>query len=188
MSATYESIENKMATDNPKSPKGRWRPMLLGDVPEVNNLANRIHINYPEEESVFSEKFQLFPHGCFTFETRGRIDGYCFSHPWLKHEAPSLDARLVRIPEAPSTYFIHDIAVSESQRGKGIAGSGMSLVVLVARLHRLSHLSLISVNQTELFWKSQKFLEVDSTELQNLVKTKYSNEAVFMERTIEPYF
>jgi hypothetical protein len=176
--------------DSPeKGPQvARWRAMASSDLGEVNALANEIHVNYPEDDSVFREKFVLFPYGCFSLEASNSIVGYCISHPWTKGMPPALNAMMGNLPSSPSTYFIHDIAVSANYRRRGSVQFLIGLLPIVARLFRLEHLTLISVNQTELFWRKFGFKDTLDSDLQQRVREKYSEEAVHMEKTIDAHF
>jgi hypothetical protein len=136
--------------------------MISSDLDEVNALANEIHVNYPEDDRVFREKFALFPYGCFTLEASNSVIGYCISHPWTKGMPPALNAMMGGLPPSPSTYFLHDVAVSPSYRGRGLVQFLVGLLPIVARLFRLDHMTLISVNRTELFWRKFGFKDTSA--------------------------
>ena len=176
--------------DSPEkgSDAARWRAMRSSDLQGVNALANEIHVNYPEDDSVFREKFALFPYGCFSLEGSNSVVGYCISHPWTKGMPPALNAMMGSLPSSPSTYFIHDVAVSASYRGRGLVQFLVGLLPIVARLFRFDHTTLISVNQTEVFWRKLGFHDTLDSELQQRVREKYSEEAVHMEKVIDAYF
>jgi GNAT superfamily N-acetyltransferase len=159
--------------------------MAATDLAAVNGLADRIHINYPEEPIVFEEKLRLFPQGCFTLENRpSEIAGYCFSHPWVKGMPPQLDRLLGTLPASPTTYFVHDLALDERVRGKGLAAALIPTLVAVASLFRIPHMTLIAVNKSEGFWEKAGFGRTQDAALQQAVRAKYSDEAIHMELTV----
>jgi N-acetylglutamate synthase-like GNAT family acetyltransferase len=80
------------------------------------------------------------------------------------------------------------VAVSPSYRGRGLVQFLVGLLPIVARLFRLDHMTLISVNQTEVFWRKLGFSDTLDSELQRRVRAKYSAEAVHMEKTIDAHF
>src|SRR5690348_13178588 len=98
----------------------RWRAMTTSDLAAVTALATRVHANFPERPEVLSEKFRLFPAGCFTLADAEAIHGYCFSHPWAG-PPPSLDAFLGSLPERPDCYFIHDMTLDFSVQRRNLA-------------------------------------------------------------------
>jgi hypothetical protein len=120
--------------------------------------------------------------GCFTLEEAGcGLKGYCFSHPWTKGMPPPLDTLLRKLPDAPTTYFIHDLALADSVRGKHKAIALFPLLLTVARLCRLYHMTLIAVNQSEGFWAKLGFTTTVDQGLQAAVRAKYSDEALHMD-------
>ena len=94
-----------------KSNSGRWRAMAAADLPGVNALAARIHPSFPEDEAVFAERLRLYPDGCRVFERGSGIEAYVISHPSLHAEPPALNSLLGALPETPSTFYIHDLAL-----------------------------------------------------------------------------
>jgi Acetyltransferase (GNAT) family len=163
--------------------------MVGSDLPTINDLSDRIHINYPEEAVVFEEKLRLFPFGCFTLSGVGEAPvGYCFSHLWTRGMPPALDTLLDNLPDSPTTYFIHDLAVADSVRGRHLAIALLPVLVTVARLWRLNHMTLIAVNKSEGFWRKYGFENTPDDSLQAAVRSKYSDEAIHMELNLTPYF
>ncbi|WP_348384902.1 GNAT family N-acetyltransferase, partial [Streptococcus pneumoniae] len=71
----------------------------------------------------------LYPAGCFMLEIGGRPAGYVLSHPWLFGQLPALNALLGHLPGAPSTYYIHDIALLPEARGSGAASAIVATLV-----------------------------------------------------------
>jgi GNAT superfamily N-acetyltransferase len=173
----------------PASQDARWRSMRRRDLAAVSDLAGRIHIDYPEQPQVFEEKLQLFPHGCFTLQGADTsLVGYCFSHPWTRGLPPSLDRLLGQLPPRPDTYFIHDLAVDQTFRGKGGAALLLPVIATVTRLYRLEHMTLIAVNKSEGFWRRAGFVATADPELQRAVRSKYSDEVIHMEMPLDLFF
>ena len=166
----------------------RWRPMKHDDLPAVSALAHEIHASYPEDEAVFQDKLQLFPYGCFALTGGDSIVGYCFSHPWEREVLPPLNTMIGKLPLQPSAYLVHDIAISEDYRRHGAARRLMTLLQVAAKLFRVEHITLISVNGTVEFWNRNGFVRTDNHYLQQVVRQKYSEEAVHMEASIGKYF
>jgi hypothetical protein len=163
--------------------------MVGSDLPTINDLADRIHINYPEDAIIFKEKLRIFPFGCFTLSAVGEPPvGYCFSHLWNRGMPPALDTLLGSLPDSPTTYFIHDLAVAELVRSQHLAMALVPVLVTVARLWRLTHMTLIAVNKSEGFWTKCGFQNTPDDSLQAAVRSKYSEEAIHMELNLTPFF
>src|ERR1700754_979238 len=132
---------------------GRWRPMAEADLPAANALAATIHPAYPEDDVVFAERLALYPAGCRVFDLGGRAEAYVVSHPWRRFEAPALNSLLGALPAAPSTFYIHDLALSPAVRNTGAAAQMVVWLAKQALVDRIRHMSLIAVNGSAGFWQ-----------------------------------
>ncbi|MBN8969568.1 MAG: GNAT family N-acetyltransferase [Rhizobiales bacterium] len=160
-----------------------WRLMQPADLPAVGVLAAAIHPDYPEEDAVFVERLRLYPQGCRVFERDGKIAAYVVSHPWLERQPPALNALLGELPAAPSTYYIHDIALLPGARGSGAAAQVVAALIAQARAERLASLSLVAVNGSAGFWQRHGFVAVAAPELDAKLRS-YSDDAQFMIRML----
>jgi len=159
--------------------------MEARDLPAVHVLSAHVHPDYPERAEVLAEKFSLFPRGCFALESGGRIVGYCFSHPWMRGRAVSLDTLLGALPEVATTYYIHDLTLDDSMRGKGHGRAIVPDLLAVAGSLGLAHASLIAVNRRGPFWQASGFAPTADADLQAAVRAKYGTAAVHMERSVQ---
>ena len=91
---------------------GLWRPMTEADLPAVCDIADRVHVSYPEDDTVFAERLRIYPAGCAVFEREKMPVAYAVTHPWHYANPPDLNVMLGDIPARPSTYYLHDIALS----------------------------------------------------------------------------
>ncbi|ARP98472.1 GNAT family N-acetyltransferase [Pseudorhodoplanes sinuspersici] len=162
-----------------------WRAMKAADIPAVDELSARVHIDYPERRSVLEEKFALFPKGCFTLTERdGAIYGYCFSHPWLEGVPPSLDTFLETLPKNPSSYFIHDLTLDPSMQRRSLAGRLVPTIVDIAKGIRVPQIALVAVSGSQPFWMRMGFRKTDDPALQAAARRKYDESAVHMQRDL----
>ena len=159
--------------------------MTSGDIPAVSELSDRIHIKYPERQEILEEKFALFPKGCFTLKDAGNsVVGYCFSHPWIEGAPPSLDTFLERLPENPSSYFIHDLALDPSMQRRNLAGTLVPRIISVANGIPVPGITLVAVNGSEPFWSRMGFRTTDNPAFQASTRKKYGESAVHMQRNL----
>src|SRR5690606_38203141 len=110
------------AEDLPMFKDVAWRAMTAYDLPAVARIAARVHPDFPESEPVLAERQQLYHHGCYLLEIGDRPVGYVLSHPWRQDSLPALDTLLGALPDAPSTYYLHDLALLPVARRIGAAG------------------------------------------------------------------
>ena len=159
-----------------------WRLMSQGDLSAVHGLSMRVHPGHPERAEVLAEKLRLCPSGCFVLEAGGAIVGYCFSHPWIKGTVPALDGFLGSLPANPTTYYVHDLTLDETIRGRGQGRTVVPLLFKAARSLHFVHLSLVAVNQRGPFWQAAGFSRTADERLQAAAQAKYGARAVHMER------
>ena len=142
-----------------------WRPMRPDDIATVTAVAAKVHTAFHEDDAVYIERLALHPAGCRLLEHGGETAGYCLSHPWTAGALPALNTLLGALPVAPSTYYIHDVALLPVARGSGAAGTVVAALAAHATDQGFSNLSLVAVNGSEGFWRRQGFHVVDAPEL-----------------------
>ena len=165
--------------------RGLWRPMTAEDLPAVCAIADRIHLSYPEDDTVFIERHRLYPAGCAALELDGRTAGYAVTHPWRYAEPPALNVMLGALPQQATTYYIHDIALLPETRGSGAGSAIVEAVIAQAEKAGVSNLSLVAVNKSVPFWSRFGFEMTDEPELRAKLLT-YDADARFMVRQLAP--
>lgn len=166
----------------------RWRPMTEADLPAVGALASLIHRDFPEDDAVFAERLGLYPAGCHVLAQGGvlgadKLGAYVISHPWIDRQPPALNARLTALPPQPSTYYIHDLALSAASRGSRAGAGIVAQLAGLAQAAGLLTMSLVAVNGSEGFWQRQGFAPVAMPELDAKLRS-YSDDARFMVRVL----
>lgn len=157
-----------------------WRQMRHEDLSAVGQLAEDIHVNYPEDAEVFAERLRLYPRGCRVYERDGRKLGYVLSHPWVLFAPPSLNALLGALPEESDTYYLHDLALLPEARGTGAAAAIVSELIDVARREGFSNLSLVAVNHSAGFWRKMGWRAALETEMLRNKLASYGADAAYM--------
>lgn len=145
-------------------PASAWRRMRDTDLPQVNAVAAAAHPDYPEDAEVFAERLRLYPQGCHVLEgATGALDGYVISHPWHDAGPPALNSLLHRLPDAPSIFYIHDIALLPSAHGGGAASDIVVRLAEHARAQGFAAMSLVAVGGSAGFWQKHGFAVVEGT-------------------------
>ncbi|MGO4704543.1 GNAT family N-acetyltransferase [Microvirga sp. 2MCAF38] len=160
-----------------------WRLMVESDLSGVIRAADMIHAAHPEDASVFVERLRLYPAGCHVLESSEGITGYMISHPWRFAEPPALNSALGELPAVPSTYYIHDIALLPEGQGRGYALTAVERAKAQAQHAGLATISLVAVNNSDMFWKRRGFEEYSSPALAAKLKS-YGDDAKFMTRQV----
>ena len=154
--------------------------MIAADLPVINDLSDQIHVNYPEDPGIFEERFRLYPNGCFVCEHNGRYIGYAITHPWHEGTAPKLNSMLRRIPDAPDTYYFHDIALLAEAQHHGWGSQIIDILKKHASQLGFRTISLVAVNRSTKFWYRHGFRVKDVPDLRKKLLS-YDAEAVYMQ-------
>jgi GNAT superfamily N-acetyltransferase len=110
--------------------------------------------NLHETWDVLEAKLLSYPHGCYaalTAETHTLI-GYLFSHPWNLTAPVPLNHSLSELPPNPNCYYIHDLVVHPSYRGKGIAQTLIDIAFSQMKKVGVETIALVAVGGASRFW------------------------------------
>jgi ribosomal protein S18 acetylase RimI-like enzyme len=161
----------------------KWRPTISADLPAMLAIAEIVHPDYPEDPAIFAERLALYPAGCLVLEGAGKPIGYIVSHPWHYGEPPRLNSLLGALPNAPTTYYIHDIALLPQARGTGAAADVIDRLIANAFSAALPNLSLVAVNNSGAFWARHGFCVLAVPALERKLRS-YDAAARYMVREI----
>ncbi|WP_449393796.1 GNAT family N-acetyltransferase [Devosia riboflavina] len=142
-----------------------WRAMSGYDLNAVSTIATKVHPGFFEADEVLAEKHSLYRNGCYILEVAEKPSGYVLSHPWTRGSLPALNALMGALPEAPDTYYIHDLALLPVTRGVGAAGQIIAALTKHAEAMGFPSMSLVAVNGSVPFWEKQGFVTEDRPEL-----------------------
>ncbi len=161
-----------------------WRNATFSDLGKINEIANAIHLALPERPEIFSEKFQLFPEGCFVLRSHGEAVGYGIAHPWLLESIPPLDTFLKSLPLSPDCLYLHDAAILPKARGHHSSRALILLLEEIARKHQIKALALVSVYDTSPLWKRLGFEIVSTSHVENKLLS-YGITARYMQKSLD---
>ena len=167
---------------DPSAPQ--WRPMTADDLQATCALSATIHQAYPEDDAVFAERLRLYPAGCHVYAAAEDVAAYVLSHPWQEFDAPPLNSLLGELPATPSTYYIHDLALTPRARGTGAATSIVRKLADHARETGLHTMSLVAVNGSAGFWQRQGFAQTEVPAMAEKLRSYCDDGARFMMRTL----
>ena len=131
--------------------------MTAFDLTAVEGIAAAVHPGFFETPDVLAEKQQIYRNGCYLLEVGERPAGYVLSHPWHADSPPALNAPLGVLPESPSTYYLHDLALLPVARRIGAASQIVSALIKHAAAQQLPSMSLVAVNGSQGFWERHGF-------------------------------
>lgn len=168
----------KMASARPNLGTLTWRAMEPIDAQHVYDVANRVHLDFPEDLGVFTERQSLCPDGCLVlYLDDGSIVGYCLSHPYVSNDSPPLNTLIGSLPSSSDTWYIHDVAMLKEYRGRGAAASVIAALKEKAAAAKFKTISLTAVGGADSFWAHQGFIVDDSMADHG---ASYGDTAIFM--------
>jgi GNAT superfamily N-acetyltransferase len=133
-----------------------FRLLTADDVPELHRVEAEAYIpELHESDASFLRLIELFPEGAFGYFDAGGLCGYAFAAPSISGSTLPLRSVLDRIPDEADTFYIHDVAVAERCRGRGIARLLVTRLLELARARGFGRSELVSVQGSAPFW--QKF-------------------------------
>ena len=161
-----------------------WRPMKQSDLADVCRIASLCHPDFPEEDAVLEEKFNLSPSSCFILSdnesSSGSVYGYCLAHPYKMNSIPALDQLLHKLPEKCDTLYIHDLALLPEAQGGGNGKKAVELLLSVAERENFDKLSLVAVHGSQVFWQKNGFKLAKVSEMLKQKLLTYSEDARYM--------
>ncbi|KAH8167156.1 hypothetical protein CIB48_g1089 [Xylaria polymorpha] len=158
-----------------------WRQLDPHDIEGLVHVANVVHTELQERNSVFAERARLFPEGCLVLEEEARICGYAISHPIRHRRPPALDTFLGEIASEADQFYIHDVCILPELRGRGHAFEALDRLFAIAE--RYPTTCLVSVYGTTPFWTRFGFSPPDA--MDHTLSEKlcgYGDGAVYLER------
>jgi GNAT superfamily N-acetyltransferase len=150
------------------------RRLTLSDIPEVLLVQrSAYHEMFHEPSETFANKLSLFPPGARGCFDGGALVAYLFCHPWVAGETVPLGVEHLALPERPTCLYIHDLAVAQSHRGRGLAALLVDEALELAGTMHLPTVALVSVQGSERFWQRLGFVVQHELEYLPGIRARY---------------
>jgi GNAT superfamily N-acetyltransferase len=149
--------------------------MIAADLPEVERIADLVHVDLPERPEVLAERLRLFPEGCLM-----TMGGYAIAHPCRLGFPPVLDTLLGALADDADALHVHDVALLPPLRGQGLGAAAVAHVMRVAADFGLARVGLVAVHGTEPYWTRFGFREMAAA------VASYGADATYMVRAALP--
>lgn len=161
-----------------------WRAMQAEDMGAVSGVSDAVHGHYTEPRAVYAERRELYPAGCFVFDTGGVVTGYLIVHPWRHEAPPALGAMIDSLPDDADCLYLHDLALLPDMRGSGAGAAGTRLALDLALAGGFDAVYLLAVGGADAFWASRGFSPVPDAMLAARLRDDYGPEVVYMRRML----
>lgn len=130
-----------------------FRGLRPDDIAELHRVEAETYIPaLHESDESFLRLMQLFPDGAFGCFDAAGLCGYAFAAPSRTGATLQLRTVIDQIPEAADTFYIHDVAVAERCRGRGVARQLVERLLQLARARGFTRSELVSVQGSAPFW------------------------------------
>lgn len=134
------------------------RTMRAADIDAVLAIQSQCYrAELIESRAALASRQRLSPDTCWVAEAEGRVRGYLFAHPWQGETPPALDTPLSALPPRCDTLFLHDMALSETVRGQGVAPQLMNKALRYARVQGYRYARLVAVQGADRYWRRLGF-------------------------------
>lgn len=159
-----------------------WRPARIGDAGAIGRLSLEILGELGEPAEIFAERIALCPEGCHVLVSGQEIVGHMISHPWVRGNPPAMNQMLGQLPAVPDCWYIHEVALAESARGRGGVPAILAVVGEAASAAGLPVLALVAVEGAAAYWKRLGFRPavLDAAKV-----ASYGGAADYLEMTLE---
>ena len=161
------------------------RPLHAHHMPAVDSIQREAYSpELWERITVFEEKLNFFPDGCWLGEVNSTAAGYLLSHPARLAAPPALNEFFPVTTAKCDCYFIHDVAVRPAFRGTGVGAQLAQQALGIAAGQGLANVALVSIQNSLAYWQRFGFEPVNDPEANRLIRSTYGEAACYMFRTL----
>ncbi len=129
----------------------------------------------PEDANILKSKWLSAPKTCAVYLNHdNKILAYLLAHPWASETPPKLheDSPITN----SSNLYLHDLALANEARGKGIAKELVKNLIDNAKIQGYSKILLVAVQNSTEFWAKFGFLDIPNV----VICPSYGNSAKLM--------
>jgi GNAT superfamily N-acetyltransferase len=130
-----------------------FRPLTPDDIAELHRVEAETYVPaLHESDEAFLRLIELFPEGAFGCFDAAGLCGYAFATPSRSGDTLQLRSVIGKIPDGADTFYIHDVAVAQRCRGRGVARQLVERLLQLARARGFTRSELVSVQGSAPFW------------------------------------
>jgi ribosomal protein S18 acetylase RimI-like enzyme len=134
------------------------RPLTADDLPEIHRLEAETYLPIlHESDEAFLRLIALFPEGALGLFEGYELCAYAFALPWRSGVVLELQSPPGELPPGADVFYIHDVAVGERYRGRGLARRLVEELLRIAVGRGFRRSELVSVQDSAPFWRQFGF-------------------------------
>lgn len=113
----------------------------------------------PEDVSILKSKWLSSPKTCSVYLSHDNtVLAYLLAHPWANEAPPKLHEKC--LITACLNLYLHDLALADEARGKGIAKKLVENLIDNAKAQGVAKILLVAVQSSSGFWAKFGFLNI----------------------------
>jgi len=142
-----------------------FRTLARDDIAGLHRLEAESYLpSLRESDEAFIRLIELFPEGALgCFDGEG-LCGYAFGVPLKAGWTLELRSPLDKIPDDADMFYVHDVAVAERCRGRGVGRALATRLLDLAQARGFPRSELVSVQGSAPFWEKFGFRRVQEFE------------------------
>jgi len=114
----------------------------------------------PEDVNILKSKWLASPNTCSIYSgNENKIMAYLLSHPWGSDIPPKLNEE-APVNNETSNLYLHDLALSNEARGRGIARALVENLINNAKTQGFTKILLVAVQGSSSFWAKYGFMVI----------------------------
>jgi predicted N-acetyltransferase YhbS len=138
-----------------------FRALTRDDIAGLHRLEAESYLpSLHESDEAFIRLIELFPEGALGCFDEDGLCGYAFGVPLKQGSTLELRSPLDTIPDETDTFYVHDVAVAERSRGRGVGRALATRLLDLARARGFTRCELVSVQGSAPFWEKFGFRRV----------------------------
>lgn len=155
---------------------------------DIKSLLSIQKTAYPPEinepENILQERFAAAPETAWVAAIKEQVVGYLVGYPSTLGKITELNQTFVPALK-PDCLYLHDLAISSTAKGQGIAKRLLEKAYQMAHSLRVTHLALVSVQNSADFWQQQGFEHATRlTKHQQICLESYDMDAFYMVKSL----
>jgi ribosomal protein S18 acetylase RimI-like enzyme len=140
------------------------RPMTLDDTAALESIVFACYsADLFESTESLRSKLERSPDSCFVACKNNKVLGYLIAIPALLSSPPLLNTETKKLPEAPDTLYLHDLALMPECRGTGIGAKLVAAFFAAQRAFQLPNAALVAVQNSAPYWQRYGFISAETT-------------------------
>jgi ribosomal protein S18 acetylase RimI-like enzyme len=166
----------------------KLRPLQANDLPALLEIQLACYRrDFIEHEEVYARRLASAANCSLAIERGGQVCGYLAAYHSAHGKVTPLHGDFESPQGTPDTLYLHDMAVSPSHAGQGMARALLEALWARGRAAGLLRTALVSVQGSQAYWARHGYIPQPLRDAQERARlASYGDGAVYMVRPLDP--